>query len=215
MRILSALIGVSFILATAHVPDCAAGEVPEKPRPTLAAHLKEQRYTAIPLIPTVDHAQYLAKVKLDGKPHTLLLDTGASAGIFLSKAAGKRLGIASDTLTSDKPGGNKITSNKMGVGTIERLSLTFGSEEYMIDQTHTVYVLEGLSDTAAVFNPKSGKDEPAEIDGMLGLEFLEAHCAIIDTETFTLFVIPFNRRELPKLQGRWECVSGEQYGKRV
>ncbi len=189
-----------------------AAEPPAKPKTTLSVYLKEQGYTPNTLLETTEHGMFLVKVVLDGKPFTLMVDTGAAVMVALGKKAGKTLGFESDTHRNEKlTDSNLISSQKYGIGTVEDLTVVSGG--YRVRSKRDLRILDGFSLTAGVLNPKSGKIETVEVDGLLGQLFLQAHCAVIDSETSTLFLIDLYNRELPKLLGRWECVRGEQDGK--
>ncbi len=185
--------------------------IPEQP---LAEFLGKQGYTAIPLIQSKDQHGFLVGMVLDGKPLLLLLDTGASA-IFLSKAAGKKFGIDSYPIIPNAPDeDHKLYLNtKMGVGSVDRISIPTGKSQYLITRKQTIYAMEGLSSQVTLYNSEKLKNEKVDLDGLLGQDFLQAHCAIIDSETSTLFLIPIAVRDMPKLSGEWICTKGEKDGK--
>ncbi len=189
-------------------------EPPVKPDRPLAEFLENQGYVAISLIPTTDHQGYLVSMILDGKPLLLMLDTGATT-ICLSKRAGKLFGIDSYPITpSNSDHEHKMyVSTKMGIGSIDRINIPAGKTQYLVERKQTIYAMEGLSSQVTVYNYEKRKNEKVELDGLLGQDFLQDHCAIIDNETSTLFLISIRDRDLPKLCGVWICTKGEIDGK--
>jgi hypothetical protein len=184
----------------------------QKPAAELGDLLTKQGYTAVPLTRTSDD-MLMVRVKLDGHVFNLILDTGAGDAFNLTKAAGKLLGMASDTHEfRNEPWSDVISTKKYGPGFVREVS--FVDANYQVGTGYSTIAIDKLimSGSQAV-NQKTSKAEPVQLDGMLGQRFLLDHSAVIDQDTATLYLMPFVKKEGPKLVGRWECIAGERDGK--
>jgi hypothetical protein len=187
-------------------------EDPRRATSELGTLLTKQGYTAIPLTRTSDD-MFMVRVNLDGHVFNLVLDTGAGVAFNLTKAAGKLLGIASDTHEfSDEPWSDAIPTKKYGRGFVREVS--FVDADYRVGTGYSTIAIDRLKMSGVqAINPKTLKAETVQLDGLLGQGFLSEHSAVIDQDTATLYLIPLAKKEGPKLVGRWECTGGERDGK--
>lgn len=92
--------------------------------------------------------------------------------------------------------------------------MSFIDADYQVKSGYSTIAIDRLNlDGTHVFNQKTGKEELAQIDGLLGQGFLLEHSAVIDHDAATLYLIPLAKKEGPKLLGMWECTGGERDGK--
>jgi uncharacterized protein (TIGR03067 family) len=189
----------------------AGAKDPPLPTRSLGEMLAAQGYTAVPLTPTADGTMFLVRVNLDGHDFTLVVDTGAADAFNLTKSAGKKLGIRSDTEEfQNEPWSGSIPTKKFGRGAVREVRL---GKDYTSTWNYSALALESLTASLRVRDSKTGKEEVVDSDGMLGQEFLLANSAVIDHDTATLYVIPLAKKDGPKLEGRWVCTAGERGGK--
>lgn len=134
---------------------------------TLETSLKKQGYTASRLIKTTIYGMFLVKVELNGKPFTLILDTGAADSIVLGKKVGKSLGFESDTHRDERLAiSNAVSSFKYGVGVLESVRILSG--DYQDRQSHKLRIFDGFSYTDSVRNIETDREESVVVDGLFG-----------------------------------------------
>ena len=187
--------------------------VSRPPSSPLAKLLIQQGYTAIPLTPSTVERCHLVRVKLNGTPFTLMVDTGASASFVLTPEAGKALGFQSDTYTWDTdPRSPTMRMRKYGYGMVSRAE--FIGAKYEVQDWHYAQVLDDFPTVhSSVYDPILKKDKGVYVHGLLGQAFLLQHSAVIDSDTSLLFLMPLAKKDGLSLIGQWECVGGEKNGK--
>ena len=177
---------------------------------TLRKILEGQGYTAVPLWKT-NYGCFVARVNLCDAEFNFAIDTGAASQLCIDPNSFKRIKVKPELIEVGHVKGIGSELVKCSTGVIDGLSFT--DSKYNVGGQNLLAVIPGISIAAELVDPKTGKSETKTIDGLVGQYFLNAESAILDHDSATLFLIPLNKKDGPKLLGRWQCLGGEKNGK--
>ncbi len=149
-----------FLLAMLFTPN--AGSAASGMEDDCRAYLAQHHYYAAPLT-TIGVNEQCVEVKINGKTVRLGVDTGCGRTV-LTDACARHLRLdVHDSGHADWGVGGTLRGNS-GIALVQ--SFTLGGHE--INRTNTILVM-----------PKSAYDPGGDVDGLLGLDFLQLNAAIL------------------------------------
>jgi predicted aspartyl protease len=195
------ILGFDFLVRNFCLIDCGGnrlyvrgGEPSEAEKKAMAETLRRSGFTEIPM--RYDYCM-MVEVKINGEPVPLLVDTGASFSM-VDDAVQKRLSLP--TAKQDQPAtGTRINGEVngliVGVGSVGARTLRVVKlDTLQIGDRVAKHVHFGTANLTPRSRTGAGS-AAAEVQGLLGIEMLTRHGAVIDLAGSTLWLRPEPAKE--------------------